>query len=102
MGFIEGLWLELEHVSLRNNEDLNRVVNLAPSTTIEPCLFEVVWKLKILGYSERTLKGYSKRLRMLTCASIKEGTIFLFSQFSPLSEKMQRAQAYKKRQCCKD
>jgi len=40
--------------------------NPAPSTTSEHRLFEVVWKLKTLGYSERTLKGYSKRLRMLS------------------------------------
>ena len=31
--------------------------NPAPSTTAEPRLFQVIWKLKTLGYSERTLKG---------------------------------------------
>ena len=44
--------------------------NPAPSTTREPRYFEsrifqVIWRLKNSGYSERTLKGYSKRLRML-------------------------------------
>lgn len=39
--------------------------NPAPSTTREPRLFQVIWKLKTQGYSERTLKGYSKRLRLL-------------------------------------
>jgi len=39
--------------------------NPAPSTYREPRLFQVIWKLKTQGYSERTLKGYSKRLRLL-------------------------------------
>ena len=39
--------------------------NPAPSTMRDSRLFSVIWKLKTKGYSERTLKGYSKRLRML-------------------------------------
>jgi hypothetical protein len=48
----------------------NAGIDLAPSTGVEPRLFEaeifnVIWELKCKGYSERTLHGYSKRLRML-------------------------------------
>jgi len=45
--------------------------NPAPSTVREPRYFEsrifkVIWQLKSRGYAERTLKGYSKRLKMLS------------------------------------
>jgi hypothetical protein len=39
--------------------------NPAPSTLRDSRLFSVIWDLKKKGYSERTLRGYSKRLRML-------------------------------------
>lgn len=46
-------------------------MKLAPSTVREPCLFDskvlnVLRKLKRGGYAETTIKGYSKRLKMLT------------------------------------
>jgi integrase len=44
--------------------------NPAPSTALEPRLFDgkvlnVLWKLMKDGYAETTIKGYSKRLKML-------------------------------------
>jgi len=39
--------------------------NPAPSTLLGSRLFSVIWDLKKKGYSERTLQGYAKRLKML-------------------------------------
>ena len=44
--------------------------NLVDGTGFEPRpflnrIFNVIWELKSKGYSERTIHGYSKRLRML-------------------------------------
>ena len=45
--------------------------NPVPSTTLKPQsfyenrIFNVVWNLKTSGYSDNTIEGYSKRLKML-------------------------------------
>lgn len=53
-----------------NPDDLNRYVNLGPSTLREHYYSDkrlnVLWELKKKGYAEKTIEGYSKRLKMLS------------------------------------